>query len=115
MRQARSQRMKVCSYYCCVGSLRAPRFHFLLSINRTPVCLFADFTDKEEPSSDAESEGEDKDEDAAHVVYKRDERVRGESDDDSDASDESEQEPEVEEQPWFVPDGYQVCQTFFCL
>jgi len=72
-------------------------------------CFFSVLTDAEERASDAEDSAQDKDdtdEDAAQVVWKRDELVRGESDDDSDASEP--EEPEVELQPWFVPEGYKV-------
>ena len=71
--------------------------------------LFSDFTDAEEQASDAEDSAQDKDdtdEDTAQIVWKRDELVRGESDDVSDASEP--EEPEVELQPWFVPEGYKV-------
>jgi hypothetical protein len=83
---------------------------FFFALIRDTVCFFADFTDGEERSSDAEDGDGDEDEyedtDAAEVVYKKDEHVRGESDDDDD---DSEPEPEVELQPWFVPEGYKAC------
>jgi hypothetical protein len=64
-----------------------------------------EFTD-EEYRSDEDEEAEPKDNDAAHVVWRKDEAVRGESDDDSEDSD---LEPEVELEPWFVPEDYKVC------
>jgi hypothetical protein len=79
------------------------------SVTLRRFCFFSVFTDAEERASDAEDSAQDKDdtdEDATLVVWKRDELVRGESDDDSDASEP--EEPEVELQPWFVPEGYKV-------
>jgi len=74
------------------------------------VCHCTEYTDAGERDSDEDADADkaeqSEDEGADHIVFEEEQRVSGgESDPGSDTG----SEPESEEQPWFLPDGYEVC------